>query len=261
VIPALQAVGEIELALVRLDQGRPDDAAMALDAVPRVRPGGDLGPLVLGRADAVRSALCLATGDLIGARRAAERMPPGLWRDVALARVLLADGATSEAATILRPLEPTSPRQFVVVGMLRALSIVDQEPEMARDHAAAALQTAAAVGLHHTVIAAGPGVTDLIESATWALPTAWVERTHGVIAAAAGRSPGGRLPGLVEQLTSRERDALRYLPSRLTVPEIARELGVSPNTLKTHLKGLYRKLGVTAREDAISAAKALDLLR
>jgi ATP/maltotriose-dependent transcriptional regulator MalT len=165
VIPALQAVGEIELALVRLDQGRLDDAAIALDAVPRVRTGGDLGPLVHGRADAVRSALCLFTGDLLGARHAAQRMPPGLWRDVARAASCSPTAPGRDAEATLRALVPASPRRVVVVRMLSALSVAHRDPEVARDHAVDALQTAAAVGLHQTVIAAGPGVTDLIESA------------------------------------------------------------------------------------------------
>ena len=50
---------------------------------------------------------------------------------------------------------------------------------------------------------------------------------------------------MVEQPTERERTVARYLASRLTVPEIARELGISPNTMKTHASALYRKLGVT----------------
>ena len=50
------------------------------------------------------------------------------------------------------------------------------------------------------------------------------------------------------------------LPSRLTVPEIARELGISTNTLKTHLKGLYRKLGVTSRGEAVVVARELGVV-
>ena len=53
-----------------------------------------------------------------------------------------------------------------------------------------------------------------------------------------------RCSGIVEQLSDREILVLRYLPSRLSNPEIARNLYVSVNTLKTHLKHIYRKLGV-----------------
>ncbi len=53
---------------------------------------------------------------------------------------------------------------------------------------------------------------------------------------------------------------LRYLPSRLNNAEIAGELRVSVNTLKTHLKHIYRKLDVERRRDAILVAEDLRLL-
>jgi LuxR family maltose regulon positive regulatory protein len=67
--------------------------------------------------------------------------------------------------------------------------------------------------------------------------------------------------GLVEPLTERERDVLRFLPSRLTVREIAEELCVSVNTLKFHLKVIYRKLGVTSRTEAAELAREMTSLR
>ena len=60
-----------------------------------------------------------------------------------------------------------------------------------------------------------------------------------------------------EALTDRERDVLRFLPSRLTLPEIADELFISVNTLKFHLKLIYRKLGVNSRAEAAEIARAM----
>ena len=70
-----------------------------------------------------------------------------------------------------------------------------------------------------------------------------------------------RPAALVDDLTERERDVLRLLPSRLTLREIAGELYVSQNTLKFHLRVIYRKLGVNSRAEAVEAARALQLLR
>ncbi len=68
-------------------------------------------------------------------------------------------------------------------------------------------------------------------------------------------------PGaLIEPVTEREGMVLRYLPSLLTVSDIAAELGVSPNTVKTQLKSLYRKLSVTNRRGAVHRARHLGLL-
>jgi LuxR family maltose regulon positive regulatory protein len=66
--------------------------------------------------------------------------------------------------------------------------------------------------------------------------------------------------GLVEQLTERELAVLRYLPSPMSLREIAGELFVSLNTVKTHSSALYRKLGVSDRKSAVQAARELRLL-
>ena len=50
-------------------------------------------------------------------------------------------------------------------------------------------------------------------------------------------------------LTRREEDVLRLLVEGRTAPQIAEELVVSPNTVKTHVRNLYRKLGINRRAD------------
>ncbi|KAA0940916.1 LuxR family transcriptional regulator [Streptomyces apricus] len=64
----------------------------------------------------------------------------------------------------------------------------------------------------------------------------------------------------VEQLSARERDVLRHLARMMTTEEIAEELYVSVNTVKTHLKSVYRKLSVTRRSAAVRRARELELL-
>jgi LuxR family maltose regulon positive regulatory protein len=53
---------------------------------------------------------------------------------------------------------------------------------------------------------------------------------------------------------------LRYLPTNLTAPEIASELYISRNTVKTHMRHLYAKLGTHRRAEAVEHARALGLL-
>jgi LuxR family maltose regulon positive regulatory protein len=65
---------------------------------------------------------------------------------------------------------------------------------------------------------------------------------------------------LVEALSERELSVLRYLPSRLSNREIGDELYVSLNTVKSHLKTIYRKLDVDRRDDAVRRARQLGLL-
>jgi len=65
---------------------------------------------------------------------------------------------------------------------------------------------------------------------------------------------------LDEQLTDSETRVLRYLPTNLTAPEIAAELFLSVNTVGTHTRHLYAKLGVHRRHEAVARARALGLL-
>jgi LuxR family maltose regulon positive regulatory protein len=62
------------------------------------------------------------------------------------------------------------------------------------------------------------------------------------------------------ELSARERDVLRRLARLMTTEEIAADLYVSVNTVKTHLKSTYRKLAVNRRGDAVHRARELGQL-
>ncbi|MEM7322475.1 MAG: LuxR C-terminal-related transcriptional regulator [Actinomycetota bacterium] len=64
----------------------------------------------------------------------------------------------------------------------------------------------------------------------------------------------------VEPLTDREVALLRLLPGTLSQRELGQALNVSFNTVKTHNRQIYRKLGVTSRDDAVAAARRFGLL-
>jgi LuxR family maltose regulon positive regulatory protein len=70
----------------------------------------------------------------------------------------------------------------------------------------------------------------------------------------------GRQDGLVEPLSEREITVLRYLSSRLTAPDIASALYISGNTVRSHVKAIYRKLGVNSRAEAVERGRELGLL-
>ncbi len=73
-------------------------------------------------------------------------------------------------------------------------------------------------------------------------------------------SRGHAQKGLVAPLTERELTVLEYLPRRIKNQDIADELYITVNTLKSHLRGIYRKLGVADRDEAITRASQLGLL-
>jgi LuxR family transcriptional regulator, maltose regulon positive regulatory protein len=71
--------------------------------------------------------------------------------------------------------------------------------------------------------------------------------------------PAGPPPPL-EPLSESEIRVLRYLPTNLSAPQIASELHVSHNTIRTHMRHLYAKLGTHRRSEAVERARALGLL-
>jgi LuxR family maltose regulon positive regulatory protein len=78
----------------------------------------------------------------------------------------------------------------------------------------------------------------------------------------AGSSPRfrGDEPELIEELSEAELRVVRFLPSNLNAPEIASELFVSANTVRTHLRHIYAKLGVHNRAEAVARARELQLI-
>jgi LuxR family maltose regulon positive regulatory protein len=84
-----------------------------------------------------------------------------------------------------------------------------------------------------------------------------------ILSLLAGRQLAPRPAGLeplLEPLSNSEIRVLRYLPTNLTAALIARELYVSHNTVGTHMRHLYEKLGTHTRADTVARARALGLL-
>ena len=67
------------------------------------------------------------------------------------------------------------------------------------------------------------------------------------------------IPG-AEPLTEREREVLRHVSGLLSTAEVASEMHISVNTLKTHLTHIYRKLATTRRGEAVRRARQLELI-
>jgi LuxR family maltose regulon positive regulatory protein len=73
-------------------------------------------------------------------------------------------------------------------------------------------------------------------------------------------TPAGYPAPLAEELSPGELRVLRYLPTNLSRPEIAAQLSVSLNTVGTHLRRVYAKLGAEDRSAAVQRARELRLL-
>ena len=85
------------------------------------------------------------------------------------------------------------------------------------------------------------------------------ERANLAGQAAGPAPPPGEPPRPGALLTQSETRVLRYLPTHMSAPEIAAELYLSPNTVKTHLRHVYQKLGTHSRHEAVQRAWAIGL--
>jgi LuxR family maltose regulon positive regulatory protein len=129
-----------------------------------------------------------------------------------------------------------------------------------------ALSLAEPEGYVRMFVGEGPPMASLLrrlakQRTTWD----YVRRLLNACSHAGGTTPGRtgqarQAARLVEPLSERELDVLRLLGSDLDGPDIARELTVSLNTLRTHTKNIYSKPGVNSRRAAVRQAAELDLL-
>jgi LuxR family maltose regulon positive regulatory protein len=92
------------------------------------------------------------------------------------------------------------------------------------------------------------------ETAHAALLTDTLDLLHGSSLTAGDRSPQ------VQDLSPSELKVLRYLPTNLSRPQIANELSISLNTVNTHIRSIYAKLGANDRSSAVRLARRLRLL-
>jgi LuxR family maltose regulon positive regulatory protein len=105
----------------------------------------------------------------------------------------------------------------------------------------------------------GPPMASLLRAAAkQGIAPSYVHRLLAAVNRSEDRPP--QRQGLIEPLSERELEVLRLLGSDLDGPDIARELTVSLNTVRTHTKSIYAKLGVNNRRAAVRRAGELDLL-
>ena len=106
----------------------------------------------------------------------------------------------------------------------------------------------------------GPPMASLLRAAAkQGIAPSYVRRLLAAVNKTEDSTPASQ--GLIEPLSERELDVLRLLGTDLGGPDIARELVVSLNTVRTHTKNIYAKLGVNNRRAAVRRARELDLSR
>ncbi len=287
--PAPLAAGLVTLAWIRQAQGDPGGALEAMDEAGRAA----LGPGVTGLLDPVppqRARLLLAQGDVAAAASWTRERgldaddEPGYPREpeyLVLARVLLAQDRPGPALGLLERLHAAAAAQgragsIIEIQALQALALaVRGYEDAAVDALAGALTLACPQGYVRVFADEGAPMSALLarlvaaqkvgKAAARGVPfgcLAKVLRAFGEKEAApgAGRNRAAAVPGLVEQLTAREREVLVLLASGSPNPRIAEELVVTLDTVKKHVSHLLDKLGAANRTEAVTRARQLGLI-
>jgi len=256
----LRARGDLDGAIEMLDR-----------AEPLFLPGyfPDVRPIA-----ATRARVRIAQGRLDDARAWARERgieptdPPSYLAEfdqLTLSRLLIADGDAGGALSLLnRVLDSTQAGGTrIEASMLRALAHhASGDAAAAADDLAAALTDEVPVGYCRLFLDEGPPMADLIGRVVRGGSDDVRARAERLLATAPRSSPAPAPAGRVseDELSERERDVLRLLATELSGPEIAGELFISVNTLRTHTKHIFSKLDVKTRRAAVRRAADLGLL-
>jgi LuxR family maltose regulon positive regulatory protein len=258
--PIFEFLTLIDRARIWAARGQFREALVTVEAARRVMAG--IRSELAAWANELEASLRLWLGDLRAPADLARGLPPAR-RALLLAKIALAadDHRTAQQHLHSLALSDPTPRQSLVRELLLAAAAIARGDPMTASILEGALQTARREGFLNTMVTTAPRVTSyLIEHSTQMRPDPFREQ---LIAAAvdvrAAQSKGAWSRAVTEPLTAAELRILKLLPT-CTYLQIAANLYISRNTVKTQLRSIYQKLGVTSRSEAIERAVDLRLL-
>ncbi len=252
-----------ELARVLTAQGRHWEALEHIANLRRLDRQDPLPIRLCNKLDRAEIACRLAMRDLQGARLIIRSVPPSSWYPEALARLELLAGRPDQAEQALRAARNgVQPRRTEIERLVLLARVQFQRGR--HDRAEGTLRRALELGRPERYVRVflndAPIVFPLLESIAGRHPDDYL---HELMDKTRPSAPCGGTPPVslvVESLSQRERDVLTLLPSHLTQREIAAAMYVSLNTVKTHTKAVYRKLGAASRSGAVQTARYHGLL-
>ena len=186
-----------------------------------------------------------------------DRMPEGNLVSRYKPRIMELQGKKIPDA-LSETLPTKTPRDLLDKYLNDVGAAIDRETE-ALGHLQKCLDLAALYGARETLLRQKPAVLNLIIKASGARPTVYLEE---LARAAADRlkKQDQNNSGMSEALTKREIEILKNLSTGKPISAIGSSLHVSQNTMKTHLRNIYRKLEADGRHSAVEKAKSLFLI-
>jgi LuxR family transcriptional regulator, maltose regulon positive regulatory protein len=259
--PIFEFLALLDRALIWAARGQVRDALTTVGAARQVLAGGSM--VLLARADEQEALLRLSLGDLRSPAELAARLPAAR-RGLLLAKVALAAGNHHAMQQHLQPtaLCDLTPRHALVRQLLLAAAAIERGDRTAANMLGGALHLARSHGFLNTVITTAPQVTRyVVEHAARLRSDPYIERLVAAALEVRATQPGTAQPSqvLTEPLTAAEQRILALLPTS-TYLQIADTLYISRNTVKTHLRSIYQKLGVSSRSEALERAVDLRLI-
>jgi LuxR family maltose regulon positive regulatory protein len=259
--PLFEFLALLDRAQIWAARGLVRDALTTVGAARQVVAGSS--PALLARADEQEALLRLSLGDLRAPAELASGLPAAR-RSLLLAKVALAAGNHHAMQQHVQPTAPgdLTPRRALVRQLLLAATAIERGDRTAANMLGGALHLARSQGFLNTVITTAPQVTRyLVEHAARLRSDPFTDHLVAAALEVRASQPGTAPPSqvLTEPLTAAEQRILALLPTS-TYLQIADTLYISRNTVKTHLRSIYQKLGVSSRSGALERAVDLRLL-
>ena len=155
-------------------------------------------------------------------------------------------------------LDSDSAREKIWKSLVGCEANISQET-LAMDSLKIGLDIGARVGAKETFLRQDPTILELIIRSASKRPTVYLEELARA-AAARMNNKNNQNTALTQPLTKREIDVLRSLATGKPITAIGKTLHISHNTMKTHLRNIYRKLSASGREEAVSKAQTLFII-
>ena len=261
----VRALVFLHRARLHVAAGRPELALESLELGRELLDGFPIAPVVRGLALGLEAVATAALGRRDDAEAMLSRGPATAETGAALAclRLLAGDaaGARAAVADFLGDSLAAFGSTRISVCVLDALAAdVEADHERASTSLELALDRAEADGYRRPFLEFGAPMLPLLHRQL-RRGTAHRSLIEDLLHELEQPRGNGRPRALlVERLSEREAAVLRFLPTMMSNHEIATELFVSVNTVKTHLKSIYRKLDVIDRRDAVRRGRELELL-